>query len=156
MYVNTRISPACIDMNSLNFSNHRGWFGNPVIASFDLEEMDDNIGKHFLLRNFGTYQRTDTKHHISSNFSIPVSHVDTLSRGEVPPEIHEGFKESNIPFSNEAYCKDSLQRPGSWVLIDTILWTISVCFMLCFQVFTDFSLSFGQERNSQKKNFRCK
>ena len=38
----------------------------------------------------------------------------------------------------------------------TILWTISICFMLCFQVLADFSLSFGWERNSQKKNFRCK
>ena len=41
-------------------------------------------------------------------------------------------------------------------LIVTIVWTISICFMLCFQVFADFSLSFGWERNSQKKNFRCK
>ena len=38
----------------------------------------------------------------------------------------------------------------------TILWTISICFMFCFQVFADFSFSFLRERHSQKKNFRCK
>ena len=117
-FVNTRISPASIDMNSLNFANLGGWYGDPDVAAFNLEEMDDDIGNIFLLRNFGTYQPTNTRHHMGSRFSIPISLEDTLSRGEVPPDIHDGFKENNIPFSNEAFCKASVQRPGNWVLID--------------------------------------
>ncbi len=38
----------------------------------------------------------------------------------------------------------------------TILCTISICFMSCFQVFADFSFSFFRELNSQKKDFRYK
>lgn len=117
-YVNTSISPVSIDMNSLNFANLRGWYGAPTIAAFDLAEMDDDIGKTFILRNFGTYERTNTRHHIGSRFHIPVSLENALSQGEVPPEIHDGFKQNNIPFSNEVFCKDSIQRAGNWVLID--------------------------------------
>ena len=40
------------------------------------------------------------------------------------------------------------------MILFTILWTISICFMLCFQVLADFSLSFGWERNSMKKNLQ--
>ena len=39
-----------------------------------------------------------------------------FSRGKVPQEIHDGFKQNDIPFSNEVFCKDSTQRPGEWVL----------------------------------------
>ena len=116
-YVNTRISPASIDMNSLSFANLRGWYGDPTIAAFDLNEMDDDIGKNFIIRNFGTYERTNSIH-IGRKFTIPISHEDVLSRGKVPQEIHDGFKQNNIPFSNEVFCKDSIQRPGEWVLID--------------------------------------
>ena len=117
-YVNTRISPASIDVNSLNFANLRGWYGDPTIAAFDLAEMDDDIGKNFILRNFGTYERTNTRHHIGSRFHIPISLENALSQGEVPPEIHDRFKQNNIPFSNEVFSKDSVQRAGNWVLID--------------------------------------
>ena len=117
-YVSTRISPISIDMSSLNFANLRGWYGNPVVAAFDLGEMDDDVGISFILRNFGTYERTNTRHHIGSRFNIPISLEDALLRGEVPFEIHEGFKENNIPFSKEVFCKDSVQRQGNWVLID--------------------------------------
>ena len=116
-YINTRISPISIDMNSLNFANLKGWYGVPTVAAFNLEEIDDDIGKNFILRNFGTYERTNTKH-VGRTFYIPISLENALSRGEVPPEIHDGFKENDIPFSNEVFCKDSVQRPGSWVLID--------------------------------------
>ena len=117
MSVNTHISPACIDMNSLNFANLDGWYGAPTVAAFNLDEMDDDVGKNFILRNFGTYERTNTSH-IGRKFNIPMSHENALSRGEVPPEIHDGFKQNDIPFSDEVFCKDSVQRQGSWVLID--------------------------------------
>ena len=116
-YVNTRISPISIDMNSLNFANLRGWYGNPVVATFNLGEMDDDVGISFILRNFGTYERTVSRH-IGRKFNIPMSHENALSCGEVPPEIHDGFKQNDIPFSNEVFCKDSVQRPGGWVIID--------------------------------------
>lgn len=116
-YVNTRISPISIDMNSLNFANLGGWYGNPAIAAFNVEEMDDNIGKNFILRNFGTYERTNTRH-VGRTFYIPISLENVLSGGEVPPEIHDGFKKNDIPFSNDVFCKDSVQRHGSWALID--------------------------------------
>lgn len=117
-FVNAHISPISIDMNSLNFADLGGLYGAPAVAAFNLEEMDDDIGNTFLLRNFGTYEPTNTRHHIGSRFNIPVSHENALSRGRVPQEIHEGFRENNIPFSNEVFCKDSVQRPGNWVLID--------------------------------------
>lgn len=117
MSVNTRISPISIDMNSLNFANLGGWYGAPTIAAFNLDEIDDDIGKNFILRNFGTYERTNTKH-IGRQFYIPISLENVLSRGEIPPEIHDGFKEHEIPFSDDVFCKDSVQRSGSWVLID--------------------------------------
>ncbi|MYF99911.1 hypothetical protein F4212_12400 [Candidatus Poribacteria bacterium] len=116
-YVDRRILPAGIDMNSLIFANLRGWYGIPTIAAFDLNEMDDDIGKNFVIRNFGTYERTNSTH-IGRNFTIPISYEDVISRGKVPQEIHDGFKQNNIPFSNEVICKDSIQRPGEWVLID--------------------------------------
>ena len=115
--VNTRISPASVDMNSLKFTNLEGWFGAPTVAAFNLEEMDDDVGKIFLLRNFGTYEPTNTSH-IGRKFNIPILHENALSRGEVPPDIHDGFKQNDIPFSNEVFCKDSVKSPGSWVLID--------------------------------------
>lgn len=115
--VNTRISPISIDMNSLNFANLDGWSGAPTVAAFNLDEMDDEAGKNFILRNFGSYERTYTRH-IGRKFYIPISLESALSRGEVPPEIHDGFKQNDIPFSNDIFCKDSVQRQGSWVLID--------------------------------------
>ncbi len=116
-FVNTRISPITIDLNSLNFTRLEGWYGKPAVAAFYLQEMDDEIGKKFLLRNFGTYEPTKTTYHMGSRFNIPISLEDVLSQGEVPLEIHEGFKENNIPFSNEVFCKDSLENPENWVLI---------------------------------------
>ena len=116
-YVDMRIAPASIDMNLLISANPRGWYGDPTIAAFDLNEMDDDIGKNFVIRNFGTYERTYFTH-IGRNFTIPISHEDVLSRGKVPQEIHDGFKQNDIPFSDEVFCKDSIQRPGEWVLID--------------------------------------
>ncbi|MDE0313342.1 MAG: hypothetical protein OXM61_00440, partial [Candidatus Poribacteria bacterium] len=117
-WVNTRITPASIHMDSLNFTNPRGWYGNPVVGTFDLEEMDDDIGKTFLLRNFGTYERTRTIHHMGSRFNVPISLVDALSQGIVPPEIREGFEKSDISFSDEVISKESLHRLECWVLLD--------------------------------------
>lgn len=116
-YVDMRITPASIDMNLLISANPRGWYGDPTIAAFDLNEMYDDIGKNFVIRNFGTYERTYFTH-IGRNFTIPILHEDVLSRGKVPQEIHDGFKQNDIPFSDEVFCKDSIQRPGEWVLID--------------------------------------
>ena len=116
--VNTRITPAGIDINSPNIYKDLILLGEPVLGTFDVDEMDDDIGKFFLLRNFGTYERTNVRHHIGGRFWIPKSFGDILSQGMVPPEIHVGFERSNIPFSNAVVSKESLQRSECWVLLD--------------------------------------
>ena len=116
--VNTRITPAGIDINSSNIYKDLVLLGEPVLGTFDVDEMDDDIGKFFLLRNFGTYERTNVRHHIGGRFWIPMSFGDILSQGIVPPEIHVGFERSNIPFSNAVISKESLQRSECWVLLD--------------------------------------
>ena len=110
------IAPAGISPNSPNIYEDSILFGEPVLGTFDVDEMDDELGKLFLLRNFGTYQRTTTKHH--PGFSIPVSLGDVLSQGVVTQEIYEGFEKSGIPFSDAVSSKNSLQLPERWVLLD--------------------------------------
>ena len=120
--VNPRIDPAGIDVNSLNFSNLGGWYGKPVIGTFNVEEMDDHIGKLFARRNFGISLLSNWAGGWDA-FSIPSSLETALSRGEVPLEIHEGFKEkeldkAGIPLSKEAFSKRSTQYPEKWAIID--------------------------------------
>ena len=117
-WVNTRITAAGIDINSPNIYKDLVLLGEPVLGTFDVDEMDDDIGKFFLLRNFGTYERTNVRHHMGGRFWIPMSFGDILSQGVVPPEIHVGFERSNIPFSNAVISKESLQRSECWVLLD--------------------------------------
>ena len=120
--VKTRITPAGIDGNSPNVHKHLALFGEPVLATFNVDEMDDDVGKLFLFRNFGI--STSTRWHGGWDaFSIPLSLETALSRGEVPPEVHEGFKEKEldkrgIPLSKEAFCKRSTQHPEKWAIID--------------------------------------
>ena len=117
-WVNTRITAAGIDINSPNIYEDLVLFGDPVLGTFDVDEMDDDIGKFFLLRNFGTYERTNVRHHMDGRFWIPRLFGDRLSQGMVPQEIHVGFERSNIPFSNAVISKESLQRSECWVLLD--------------------------------------
>lgn len=116
--VNVYDAPAGIDINSLNFFGLGGLYEAPALGIFDLDEMDDEIAKHFVLRNFGTYKPTNTRFHIGGTFRVPRSLVNALEQGEVPPEIHEGFKKAGVPFSEEVFSKKSAQRPESWAIID--------------------------------------
>ena len=116
--VNVYDAPAGIDINSLNLFELGGLYEAPVLGIFDLDEMDDEIAKHFVLRNFGTYKPTNTRFHIGGTFRVPRSLVKALEQGEVPPEIHEGFKKAGVPFSEEVFSKKSAQRPESWAIID--------------------------------------
>lgn len=118
MKVRVHDTPAGINVNSLDFPDHWAWHGKPTLGIFNLDEMDDDIGKRFVLRNFGTYEPTNTTLHISRTFSIPCSLEDALTQGEVPSQVHEGFAKGDIPFSREAFSKPSLQNPGSWAIID--------------------------------------
>ena len=118
MQVRVYDTPAGINVNSLNFPDHWAWHGKPTLGIFNLDEMDDDIGKHFVLRNFGTYESTNITYHIGRTFSIPFLLEGALRRGEVPSEVHEGFATGDITFSREAFSKPSLQRPGSWAIID--------------------------------------
>ena len=38
-----------------------GLYEAPALGIFDLDEMDDEIAKHFVLRNFGTYKLTNMR-----------------------------------------------------------------------------------------------
>ena len=116
--VNVYDAPAGIDINSLNLFGLGGLYEGPALGIFDLDEMDDEIAKHFVLRNFGTYKPTNTRFHIGGTFRVPRSLVNALEQGEVPPEIHEGFKKAGVPFSEEVFSKKSAQRPESWAIID--------------------------------------
>ena len=116
--IDTRNTPANIDINSLNFPGLWTLDGGPTLGIFNLDEMDDNIGRRFVLRNFGTYELTNTTHYIGGSFSVPRSPEGTLNQGEIPSAIHEGFKKAGIPFSRETFSKQSVQRPGSWAVMD--------------------------------------
>ena len=118
MRINTRNAPAGIDINLLNFPAMWTLHGGPTLGVFNLDEMDDDIGKHFVLRNFGTYELTNTRFHIGGTFSVPYSLEGALERGDVPAEVHEGFKIAGVPLSNEVFSKKSVLRPGDWAIID--------------------------------------
>ncbi|MDE0300739.1 MAG: hypothetical protein OXN17_19040 [Candidatus Poribacteria bacterium] len=113
-------TPAEIDINSVNFTELKEWYGGPTLGIFNLDEMDDDIGKRFVLRNFGTYKPTHTRLHIRETFSVPESLKDALEQGTVPVEIHEGFKKAGIPLSREVFSKKSVQNAESWAIIDKV------------------------------------
>ena len=111
--------PAGIDINTVNFSKLGVLYGEPTLGVFDLDEIDDEIAKLFILRNFGPYQSAIMRYHISAtSFDIPISLENTLQQGEIPPEVHEGFKKSGIPLSGEVFSKQSVQNPQNWAIID--------------------------------------
>ena len=111
--------PAGIDINTLNFFELGVSYGEPTLGVFDLDEIDDEIAKLFVLRNFGPYQSAIIRYHISATaFHIPISLENTLQQGEIPPEVHEGFKKSGIPLSGEVFSKQSVQGSGNWAIID--------------------------------------
>ena len=120
--VNTSITPAGIDINSSNIYKELVLLGEPVLGTFDVDEMDDDMEKFFVRRNFGI--STSTRWAGSwDTFDIPISLEAALSRGEVPSEVHEGFKEKEldkrgIPLSKEAFSKKSAQYPEKWAIID--------------------------------------
>ena len=118
MRVRVHETPAGINVNSLNFPHHWAWHGKPTLGIFNLDEMNDDVGKHIVHRNFGTYDSANITYHVGRTFSIPFSLEDALRQGEVPSEVHEGFARGDIPFSKEAFSKPSLQLPGSWAIID--------------------------------------
>ena len=116
--VNTRITPAGIDSNSPNIYKHLALFGDPVLGTFNVDEMDDDIGIIFARRNFGTSPSIGWSAGWEA-FSIPTSLDTALSRGEVPPEVHEGFLDKRgIPLSKEAFSKRSTRCPEKWTIID--------------------------------------
>ena len=110
--------PARIDINALNSFEPGALYEIPTLGIFDLDEIDDEIAKLFVLRNFGTYEPTNTRFHMGGTFRVPQSVESALEQGEVPAEIHEGFKKAGIPFSKEVFSKKSVQRLGSWAIID--------------------------------------
>ena len=113
--VNVCDAPAGIDINSLNFLDLSPLHAGQTLGIFNLDEMDDKIGKLFVLRNFGTYKPTRRNY---PRFTIPTSLENALSQGVVPSEVHAGFKKAGIPFSEEVFSKKSAQRPESWAIID--------------------------------------
>lgn len=121
-WVNTSITPAGIDSNSPSIYKNLTSFGNPVLGTFNTDEMDDDTEKLFVRRNFGVSMNNRWAGGWDA-FNIPISLEAALSRGEVPSEIHDGFKEKEldkkgIPFSKEVFSKKSTQRPGKWAIID--------------------------------------
>ena len=122
LWIKTGIKPASIDSNSLDIYKDLILFGEPVLGAFNVEEMDDEIARLFLQRNFGVFART-TWHggwlDIGWDaFDIPISLETELSRGEVPPEVHERFKKKGLPLSTEVFSKNSKRFPENWAIID--------------------------------------
>ena len=120
--VGTRISPARVNPKSVIIRESLVLFGEPILGLFNVDEMDSNVDKLFIDRNFVV--SADGRHHYGWDaFDIPISLETALSRGEVPSEVHEGFKEKELenkcePLSNEAFCKNSVQQPEKWAIID--------------------------------------
>ena len=117
-WMHTSNAPAGIDINSLIFSEPGTLYEKPTFGIFDLDEMEDEIAKLFVLRNFGTYNPTITRSYINGTFRVPRLLANALEQGEVPQKIHEGFKKAGVPFSKEVFSKKSAQHPESWAIID--------------------------------------
>ena len=116
--VNPSNEPAGINISSLNSLYPSPLYEGPMLGIFNVSEMDDEIARLFVLRNFGACESTNTMPHIGGIFRIPRSLKSALEQGEVPSEIHEGFKKAGVPFSKEVFSKKSIQRPESWAIID--------------------------------------
>lgn len=120
--VGTRLSPVRVNPKSLNTRESLVLFGEPILGLFNVDEMDTNVDKLFIDRNFGV--SANGRHHYGWDaFDIPISLETALLRGEVPPEVHEGFKEKELQnncesLSSEAFCKNSVQHPEKWAIID--------------------------------------
>ena len=123
--LSTQISTSCaavgINFNSLNTfmfeTSYQGlWHEDPMLGIFNLEEMSDDIGRRFILRNFGTYKPSFISY--QENFVIPRTLESTLRAGEVPQEVRDAFKKGGIPFSEEAFIKESKNQPGAWAIMD--------------------------------------
>ena len=123
--LSTQISTSCaavgINFNSLNTfmfeTSYQGlWHEDPMLGIFNLEEMSDDIGRRFILRNFGTYKPSVISY--QENFVIPRTLESTIRAGEVPQEVRDAFKKGGIPFSEEAFIKESKNQPGAWAIMD--------------------------------------
>ena len=108
-------TPAGIDINSLNFLDLSPLHLGQTLGIFDLEEMDDDIGRCFVLRNFGTYEPRKTVYPPVTMSKLLES---ALSQGVVPSEIHVEFQKGGVPLSRGAFSKQSVKRQGSWAIID--------------------------------------
>ena len=115
--VNIDIAPARVNLDSLKIRETLTLSGELVLALFNVDEMNNDVEKVFVRRNFGISENTRF-HYGWDAFSIPTSHETTLLSGAVPPEVHEGFKEKGMPLSSEVFCKNSIQRLGKWAIID--------------------------------------
>ena len=115
--VNTSNAPAEININSLISSEPGTLYEEPTLGIFNLDEMNDEIAKNFVLRNFGTFQPSSTIY-MNRICNIPVSLDNELQLGIVPPEVHEGFEKNGIPLSGEVFSRKSVQMPGSWAIMD--------------------------------------
>ena len=118
--IDIRNPPAGMEINSVNSSGLKELYGRPTLGIFNLDEMDDDIGRSFVLRNFGTYKPADTRSHTRDAFCVPRSLKRALERGEVPSEIQEGFKNAGVLSSNEVFSKKSVQHGESWAIIDKV------------------------------------
>lgn len=119
--IDTSCAPAGINFNSLNSFMLETWYQglwheDPMLGIFNLEEMSDDIGKCFILRNFGTYKPSVISY--QENFVIPRTLESTIRAGKVPQEVREAFKNAGIPFSEEAFIKEPKKQPDTWVIID--------------------------------------
>lgn len=111
--------PAGIDINTLNFFELGVSYGEPTLGVFDLDEIDDEIAKLFVIRNFGPHQSAIMRYQTSAtSFHIPISLENTLQQGKIPSEVHEEFEKNGIPLSGGVFSKQSVQSPGNWAIID--------------------------------------
>ena len=116
--VNTNNTPAGININSLISSELGTLHEKPTLGIFNLDEMDDDIAKNFVLHNFGTFQPSSTIYLGGRIFNVSVSLENGLQCGVVPPEVHEDFEKNSIPLSKELFSKKSVQMPESWAIMD--------------------------------------
>ena len=73
------------------------------------DTLSSEISGRFNLRERFTWIET---------FNVPALLESALQSGEVPREVHEGFKKSGIFLSREVFSKKSVQEPYDWAIMD--------------------------------------